>query len=79
MDSKLDLKQFRKMWFISSKSEQQLWAMKESTIEGHKMALQIEENREGILGLMSLLLGVILFVRSACQPAQVAEKLAIFT
>ena len=40
--------------------------------------LQIEENPEWILGLISFLLAVILFGRLACQPAQQAEELTVF-
>ena len=40
--------------------------------------LQIEENPEWILGLISFLLEVILFGRLACQPAQQAEELTVF-
>ena len=51
---------------------------KKSTIEGHRRVLQIEENPEWILGLISFLLAVILFGRSVCQPAQQAEELTVF-
>ena len=49
--------------------------MKKSSIEGHRSALKIEENPEWISGLMSFLLRVFFFGKSAFQPAQRAEEL----
>ena len=48
---------------------EQLFTIKKSTIAGH---------REQILGLMSFYLGVILFGRYECQPAQRADELTVF-
>ena len=52
--------------------------MKRSTAVGHRRVLEIEEIPESVLGLISFFLGAILFCRSVCQPAQLAEELTIF-
>ena len=59
-------------------TRQQLCTSKKSTIKGHRKALQIAENQELIKGFMPFVLGVIFLGRSACKPAQRADKLTIF-